>query len=168
MARRPERFLKVVLSNTFPPNPYIARKNRFTGLLLSVLPEGLIWRRFRTHTRKMIYPASGGHELTLAYLNEMSRGRMRRTHLIARFRCIVEPFEAPFPAVPILILESENDPLVEPRLRGMLRQRYAGAYVYTFPDAGHFPYLNRPREYAVCLKRFFTEDRHVFRKWERV
>ena len=65
-----------------------------------------------------IYPASGNDEMTLAFLNEISYGRMRKAQVAGRYKCVVEKFEPPVnTTVPILIIESSNDPLVEAALR---------------------------------------------------
>ena len=57
-----------------------------------------------------------------------------------------------------MIIESDNDPLIEPALREALRETYSQAYVYTFHQAGHFPYLNQAKEYTEVLKNFFRNN----------
>ena len=37
-----------------------------------------------------------------------------------------------------MVIESDNDPLIEPALREALKKTYAKAGVYTFHQAGHF------------------------------
>lgn len=103
-----------------------------------------------------IYPTSGQDELTLAFLNEMGYGRMTKAQVVGRYRCVVQKFEAPAPQMPVMILESDNDPLVEASLRAQLKATYPAAAVHTFSAAGHFPYLNRAEEYTRLLDDFFS------------
>jgi pimeloyl-ACP methyl ester carboxylesterase len=155
--RHAGRVKRAVLSNTFPPNDRIARANRVPGALLPHLPEWLAMKVLRAKFDDAIYPASGRDELTLAYLNEIGYGRMSKAQLVSRYRSVIEKFSVGPAAVPTLIIESGNDPLVEPLLRRQLRERYPGAAVKTFDDAGHFPYLNRPQEYSAALADFLSQ-----------
>ncbi len=41
-------------------------------------------------------------------------------------------------------IEADNDPLVPPVLRDLLRETYPSARVVTLQQVGHFPYLNEP------------------------
>lgn len=84
---------------------------------------------------------------------------MSKAQVVGRYRCVVEPFEAPNMAVlgiPVMIIEADNDPLVEKVLRDQLRDTYPTAEIVTL-DNGHFPYLSRPEEYTSYLKTFFEE-----------
>jgi len=45
---------------------------------------------------------------------------MTKSHVLGRFRCVVEPFAVPDMAtldVPVMLIEADNDPLVENALR---------------------------------------------------
>ncbi len=154
IAQHPERIRRAVLSNTFPPNDLIAEKNRTLGTILPYLPEWLVLSVFRGNFQRIIYPTSGYDELTLAFLNEIGYVRMSKAQLVGRYYCVIEKFAAPTPAIPIMIIESNNDPLVELTLREQLKATYPTATVYTFPSAGHFPYLNHPQEYTQLLVNF--------------
>lgn len=157
---RPERFCAAVLGNTFPPNELFRKKNRWLLPLLPLLPEGLIMAQMRRHTERMIYPAAGHSELVRAMLFEQYCGRMRKAHVIARSRTVLEPFVLHAdPALPVCIIESDNDPLVPPVLRKQLQEAWPQAEVHMLPAAGHFAYLNRPDEYIGILAAFL--GRHV-------
>jgi predicted alpha/beta-fold hydrolase len=56
----------------------------------------------------------------------------------------------------MMIIESDNDPLVAPVLRSELKTTYPSAIVYTFKSAGHFPYLNRTEEHTRIIAEFFS------------
>ncbi len=158
VAQHPSRILRAVLANTFPPNKIIAEKNKTIGVLLPYLPEWLVINVFRGSFKNSIYPASGNDELTLAFLNEIGSGRMSKAQVVGRYRCVVQPFVAPNVqslGIPVMIIESDNDPLVEPALREALKTTYSSARVFIFHNAGHFSYLNHASEFTDLLKKFF-------------
>jgi pimeloyl-ACP methyl ester carboxylesterase len=156
VARRPQMVARAVFANTFPPNDLIAENNRTIGRLLPFLPEWLVISVLRGSFEQSIYPTSGNDALTLAFLNEMGYGRMSKSQVVGRYRCVVQKFESPSPQVPVMILESDNDPLVEAVLREQLKATYPEAIVHTFAGAGHFPYINRPAEYTRMVDDFFS------------
>lgn len=158
VARHSDHILRAVFANTFPPNKIIAEKNKTIGVLLPYLPEWLVLNVLRGSFVNSIYPASGNDEFTLAFLNEISYGRMSKAQVVGRYRAVVELFAAPDVqalGVPAMIIESDNDPLVESTLREALKATYSSASVYTFHNAGHFSYLNHSAEYTDLLKKFF-------------
>jgi pimeloyl-ACP methyl ester carboxylesterase len=145
VAHHPDRVLRAVFANTFPPNDLIAEKNKTIGAALPFLPEWLVMNVLRDSFVKSIYPASGNNELTLAFLMEVGSGRMSKAQVVGRYHCVVQPFTAPDLSVlkvPVLIIEADNDPLVEKALREQLKSTYPSARVRTL-SSGHFPYLNR-------------------------
>jgi pimeloyl-ACP methyl ester carboxylesterase len=157
VANHPTRVLRAVFSNTFPPNDLIAEKNKSIGMALPFLPEWLVIDVLRGSFAASVYPASGNDELTLAFLNEISYGRMRKAQVVGRFYGVVEKFTVPDLEalnIPVLIIEADNDPLVELTLREQLKEIYPSAEVHTFSNVGHFPYLNRPEEYTELLSEF--------------
>ncbi len=158
VSRNPDRIEKAVLANTFPPNDLIKEKNGAIGSLIPYLPEWLVIKVLRGSFASSIYPASGNDEMTLAFLNEISAGRMRKAQVAARYACIVEKFDPPTDtAIPLLIIEASNDPLVEASLREQLKTTYPAAQVVTV-DNGHFPYISTPDFYTQTLKDFFSSS----------
>ena len=160
VANHPDRILRAVFSNTFPPNDLIAEKNKTIGTALPFLPEWLVIDVLRGSFASSVYPASGNDELTLAFLNEISYGRMSKAQVVGRFHCVVEKFEAPDLnelGIPVLIVEADNDPLVELTLREQLKVIYPTAEIQTFSGVGHFPYLNRASEYTKILADFLVK-----------
>ena len=159
VANHPDRILRAVFSNTFPPNDLIAEKNKSIGAALPFLPEWLVIDVLRGSFASSVYPASGNDELTLAFLNEISYGRMSKAQVVGRFHCVVEKFEAPdlnTLQIPLLIIEADNDPLVELTLREQLKVIYPTAEMQTLSGVGHFPYLNRASEYTKILEDFLV------------
>jgi maspardin len=159
MANYSDRILHAVFANTFPPNDLILEKNGTIGALIPFLPEWLVIDVLRGSFAEAVYPASGNDELTLAFLMEISYGRMSRAQVAGRYRGVVEKFTPPDPAalgIPVMIIEADNDPLVEAVLREQLKETYPSAVVHTMSGVGHFPYLKFPAEYAQFLREFFV------------
>jgi len=157
--RQPDRVKKAVFANTFPPNNILIERFGKMGRLLPWLPAWAIMRIFRKSTIDRIYPASGNSELVRAYMLEQFYGRTSKAQIIARFQCVIDPFEAPDMqtfGIPTLIIEADNDPLVEASLREMMKSIYPSAAIKTLVGAGHFPYLNRAGEYANILGEFLN------------
>ncbi|MCX7841011.1 MAG: alpha/beta hydrolase [Anaerolineae bacterium] len=154
VAHHPTVIKRASFGNTFPPNNLIAERNRVLGTLLPFLPEWLIMQTFQQSGVNSIYPTSGKSELVLAFLMEQTYGGMSKAHIIARYRCVIEPFIAPKPTIPIMIIEADNDPLVEETLRTQLKTTYPTAKVHTLRNAGHFPYLNEASTYTRLLEDF--------------
>jgi pimeloyl-ACP methyl ester carboxylesterase len=156
VAQHPDRVVRAVFSNTFPPNDIIAQKNKAIGTVLPYLPEWLVMHVLRDSIVKSVYPASGNNEMTLAFLTEVVTGRMSKGQVVGRYRCVVQPFSAPDLSVlkvPVLIIEADNDPLVEKALREQLKTTYPAAAVKTL-SSGHFPYLNRSTGFTDIIAAF--------------
>ncbi len=158
VATQPERIQRAVFANTFPPNDLIAEKNKGIGAVLPYLPEWLIMDVLKGSILERVYPASGNSEIVLAFMMEQLGGRMSKAQEVARFHCVVEPFDvADVDAlgIPVLIIEADNDPLVELELREQLKGTYPSAQVETLHDVGHFSYINEAELYTEILQNFF-------------
>ncbi|MEW5938953.1 MAG: alpha/beta hydrolase [Chloroflexota bacterium] len=159
VANHSDRVSSAVFANTFPPNDLIKEKNGTLGALIPFLPEWLVIDVLRGSFVESVYPTSGNDELTLAFLMEISYGRVTRAQVAGRYRCVVEKFDAANPGalgIPVMIIEADNDPLVELTLREQLKETYPSAAVHTL-SVGHFPYLKAPEEYAQFLREFFAK-----------
>ena len=99
VASYPDRVSRAVFSNTFPPNDLILEKNGTIGALIPYLPEWLVIDVLRGSFVELIYPTSGNDELTLAFLMELSYGRVSCAQVAGRYRCVVEKFTPPDPDV---------------------------------------------------------------------
>jgi maspardin len=154
VATRPERVDSAVFANTFPPNDILFANNRVRGTVAPLLPEWALFQRYARYIRDEVVPAAGGSPLVEGYLLEQAYGGMSKQDFVARYRCVVDHFAAPDPKVPVLLVESDNDPLVPEQLRGMLRATYPGAETVTLQGVGHFPYLSVPVVFTQVLKRF--------------
>ena len=157
VAKYPNNVWGAIFANTFPPNDIIAENNKTIGALLPYLPEWLVMNVLSGSIEESVYPASGYSELVRAFGLEQTYGRMSKAQVLSRYRCVVEPFEAPDMTVlgiPVMIIEADNDPLVDESLREQLKETYPTAEVVTLSN-GHFPYLSMPEEYTSYLDDFF-------------
>ena len=58
----------------------------------------------------------------------------------------------------VLVVESDNDPMIPPAERLRLRDTYPRAFVCTFPGAGHMITLLQPEALTGLVKAFVKED----------
>jgi pimeloyl-ACP methyl ester carboxylesterase len=155
---------RAVFANTFPPNDIIAQKTRKTGKILPFLPQWAVMLYLKQRTTTSTYPASGHSEIVLAYMMEQAHGRLTKGQYIARYRCILDDFDAPVSEaskIQVLIIEADNDPLVDAQLRQMLKATYPSSAVKTLQGVGHFPYLNQPEQYTQILYDFFEQQQQL-------
>ena len=161
VSKNPEMIKRAVFANTFSPNDIIAQKTRKTGKILPFLPQWAVMQYLKQRTTTATYPASGHSEIVLAYMMEQAHGMLTKKQYIARYRCILDDFEAPVSKVskiPFLIIEADNDPLVENQLREMLKATYPSSRVKTLHGVGHFPYLSQPEQYTQILLDFLSNN----------
>jgi len=149
----PGRVEAAVFANTFPPNREIARRNRLRVALARTLPEPVVRAAFLRYIERVLVPAGDNHALLRHYLVQNAR-KLKKRELLARYRAVVTPFKPAPPKAPHLIVEATNDPLIDERLRAILRTTYPHAARHVFEGGGHFPYLNRPKAYHAVLESF--------------
>lgn len=153
-AQNPNRFSKVILSNTFPPNNILLAKNRWQGLALRIAPEWLVWKIYKGGLEKMVIPASNNSPLVALFTLSLAYGEMSQAQLIGRYECVMEKFETVKPKVPTMILEADNDPLVPAEVRELLKKQYPNAKIETLHKVGHFPYLSDAALFHKAIDSF--------------
>lgn len=153
VATYPEKIEKAVFANTFPPNDLIEKQNRILAWAMPYLPEWLIMYSFRRNLARRVIPASQNSEIVKAYLLEQSY-KMSKEQFIARYRCVIDKFAPASHDIPLMLIESDNDPLIPLELREELKRLYPFQKVHTFHGKGHFPYLNEPESYTRLLRDF--------------
>jgi pimeloyl-ACP methyl ester carboxylesterase len=157
LTRQPERIQRAVLANTLPPNHKLARWSQVAEALIPLVPSAWFRIVFRLSTELRLYPASGRSEFLRAFLNETTYRNMNKDLFLARYRAVIEWFDPPKPEsleIPMLIIESANDPLIDKDLRRMLKLTYPEAKVFNTGNVGHFPYVNQPDAYNQALASF--------------
>ncbi len=160
LATYPQRVEKAVLGNTFPTNDILEEKNKNKIVIASWAPEWLVMYSVRQNLFDQVLPASENNPLAKAQLLENTYGRMSKAQFIARYYCVIDkfqPIDGKQTTTPLLIFESDNDPLVSLDLRTKLKQYYTSAQVHTFHNKGHFPYLNAKDEYNTVLRDFLLK-----------
>jgi pimeloyl-ACP methyl ester carboxylesterase len=153
----PERLDKVVFGNTFPPNDIIKQENLQKEKIIPWLPEVLLVKLADKKLENEIIPAAKDSELLKAFLPSIP---FSKKQFINRYAVVIDTFTVNIgksKQIPKLILESDNDPLVQKKLRDVIKKTYTDAKVYTFHEAGHFPYINEGKEYNTVLKTFLEE-----------
>lgn len=156
----PNRVTKAVFGNTFPQTPAYKEKNDGKIVVASWLPEWAVMSSVRQSLFASVLPASENNPLATAQLLENTYGRMSKAQFLARYHCVIgrfQPIDGKQTAKPVLIVESDNDPLIPPDLRAQLKAYYTSAQVHTFHNKGHFPYMNAPDEYNTTLRNFLTQ-----------
>lgn len=160
VAVHPERVARAVFGNTYADKDAIERKFRFVTALLPYAPEWLVMAVLRASYQLVIYPTSRHSPLLRTYLSHPTKKGISKSQIEGRYRCVIERFSLPDQVagnIPLLILESDNDPLIDPPVREHIRRTYPAATVYTFHDAGHFPYLVVPLEFLSVFENFMQD-----------
>lgn len=154
VATYPNRVERAVFGNTFPPNTIIEKENKINHWLMRIAPHWAVMSALRTNIKQKVIPPSGNNEVLKAYLIEGTY-RTSRSQLLARYSCVIDKFKpAANTTIPILIIESNNDPLISPVLLASLKKLYPTAPVVNFGEEGHMPYVNKSKEYSQVLKGF--------------
>lgn len=158
LQKYPEKLNAVVLGNTFPPNHIYQERNGALRRKVPFIPAWMVMSAFRKNVSQVVVPASENSQLVEAYLHEQYSGLMTKGQFIGRMDVVLDYYEpeleAAHRAIPKLIIESDNDPLILPELQKSLKELYPEAQVYTFSGKGHFPYLNDPQQYTEVLRAF--------------
>lgn len=160
LATYPQRVEKAVLGNTFPQNDIYEQQNKTRVALATLLPEWVVMSSLRKNLEEKVIPASETNPLAEAMLLENGYGRMSKAQFLARYYCVIDkfkPIDNQRLTIQLLVLESDNDPLILPELRTKLKRLYPTAQVHTFHQKGHFPYLNDPTEYNAVLREFLAK-----------
>lgn len=155
----PERIEKVVFGNTFPPNNLIAKENATKSKVIPYLPEILIAKLATKKINNELVPAAKNNELLKAFLPSLP---FSKKQFMNRYYVVIDNFTASpsnycVKRIPKLIIESDNDPLIQPELRKKIKELYKDADVYTFHNEGHFPYINASKEFNNVLRNFLNK-----------
>ena len=57
----------------------------------------------------------------------------------------------------IVIIDSEDDPIIDSTTREQVLARHPGAEAHRFPSGGHFPYISRAADYTAILRKRLLE-----------
>src|SRR5215210_2658182 len=169
--RRREQVEDLVLLSTGAPSPRYAGRAGLLKGLLRVLPFPLTRGLMRMEVAKYLdAPVPAEHAERVAEfrgrLDEYFDRRLTKRTLISRVALGADfnlnesyaPFtDAAWPGR-VLIIESNDDPMIPPEERRRLRETYPRALVCTFPGAGHMIPLLRLEELVGVVKAFLKDD----------
>ena len=158
---QPDRVDSIVLANTFVPTSPVLRSAPMLRAAILSLPLPVLLSAFRRLTLRRLAPAGENHPLLRAYLMEVSYSGLGKNDMLARLDCVRQPF-IPLPPeaqlFPMLIIDADNDPLIQPHIRRSLPQLYPAARHHSFANAGHFSYINQADAFTAVLQAFFQEQ----------
>lgn len=142
----PETVKGLVLGNTFFSTTLYRRKYRRILRLSRVIPASVIKRVMKRPLTAI------EHDATRKYLAELIAGLSKET-LMARLKSFIfEDIPEPPKIEHVLLINTENDPLVPKELQTEITETYPHAQVFTFDSkSGHFPYLIRSGKYTSIL-----------------
>jgi maspardin len=156
-SRYPNQILSAVFSNTFGPTIPFFRTALILRFAIMLLPMTTLLSIFHLLSRLWLVPTGGYEPLLAAYLLEYSHTGLTKDDLRARLSCATQSFLPPQSdklGFPILIIESDNDPLIRPEIRRALRELYPQAQTFTFKQGGHFLPLSQAKIYIKVLHQF--------------
>ncbi|MFX1284168.1 MAG: alpha/beta fold hydrolase [Promethearchaeota archaeon] len=143
---------KLVLSNTFITTHLYHQKYKKLLLVEKLIPTFLI-KRFM---KKSLLTLE--HDQTREYLLNQLEQNITKKILMARLKSFITTrIIEVTPPDQVLIIETEDDPLVPKQLQNELKEAYPHAIVKTFSrKANHFPYLTMSDEYTQILIDFLN------------
>lgn len=166
----PNKTLNLVLSHTFVMASKLETSLRIVSKLFPVLPRSLFVGLLKMRLNKMLLSTlrrtkHPEFEFWRAYLNEAIASDRFREVAIHQNKCLIELARQPQFAADdlvgwcgkILIIDSDDDPVIGVKDRALLRSIYPQAEVKTFADGGHVSSILK-REEAFSVIRDFLEQ----------
>jgi pimeloyl-ACP methyl ester carboxylesterase len=166
----PDRVRRLVLSHSFALEPRQAWRFRLGRRMIELMPHRLGARLLLKRAGRALTPVAmkdpALHERLLDTLERRLRDPEFWKGLAAQQSCLADSLAADFaalapvaPDVPVLIIESGEDPMVPERARARLRALYPGAQVVRFERAGHVSAIAEPQSYAWAVEAFLAQPR---------
>jgi pimeloyl-ACP methyl ester carboxylesterase len=135
------------------PDPFKATQP--APWLITLFPVGFLRKKMgeRISTWSVARPELGP---LVALLLEQLHHSIKGPALKARVLATLRGKEVPKVGIPderIVIIESDDDPLIPATVRTDVKRRYPGAAVHTFEAGGHFPYVIEAERYTAILRQ---------------
>lgn len=161
-ARWPARVRRMVLSHSFALSRSHARYFRWGERIMRVIPPSilapLLLRRIRRALEPVRLALPELYRRQDAALASAVRSPRYLATLAAQQRCLRESLAMTGGGrggdLPVLIIESANDPLIGAAARARLRSRFPAARVHCFPRAGHVSAVVEPDAYTALVEEF--------------
>jgi len=163
----PKRVRRLVLSHSFALEPRHAWRFRLGRRMLKLLPRAPAAALLTKRAARALAPVAAKDAALHARLLAALAARVREPDfwdgLAAQQRCLQQSLEPPFSALPpaaaalpVLIVEGGNDPLLGARDRAALRARFPQAQLLRFASAGHVSSLAEPEAFAAAVGAFLA------------
>jgi pimeloyl-ACP methyl ester carboxylesterase len=160
----PGRVRRLVLSHSFALERRDRWRFRLGRAMIRRLPVRLLSGLLAGRVRTVLAPVAARDPALAGRLAAMLTERMGepefRAVLAAQQACLADSLAEPFtsrppsPDLPVLIIDSDEDPIVPLAAREKLRSQYPGAEVRRFPGAGHVSALAEPEAYWGAVAAF--------------
>ena len=155
----PDRFSRLIAANTLSDTALVGQSPLYAQDLERVPIEALR-AGFHTNLTAWAKAHPEQHGLVELLLDEVA-GRIPPAELRQRLIALKTAPPLPAPALPparICTIESDDDPLIPPRLRDQVRATLSPGRSFRFSDGGHFPYLAHPATYTRHLRDCMTPE----------
>ena len=161
----PQRVRRLILSHSFVLAPRQAWRFALGRRLIAAIPITLRARLLEARAGRALAPVARTdpelHRRLRKMLSEQAREPEFWAVPAAQQRCLEQSLRPPFAALPpvrrdlpVLIIESDGDPLLGERDRAALRARFPRAELVRFDRAGHVSALADPEAYAEAVRGF--------------
>jgi pimeloyl-ACP methyl ester carboxylesterase len=162
-ARHPDLIRKVILAHSFILDRRDAWRFGLAARLWPLLPKGLIAAATAKRARVALEPVRRAEpalcetvlaSIRIAVATPEVQARLVAQQLAARDSLL--RMGGCLPRQPVLIIESDDDPLIGPRPREKLRRRFPAARTVTLRGAGHVSALSAPDALAEAVSSFLS------------
>ncbi len=153
----PSRVRSVVLSHTVAPHPSTVRSALIRAT--SMLPERLYRTLFSRRLRKAF---SDADPFWVTFFDS-TVATLSKADLVSRVRLADEflqtdllPVSGGNPLSRVLLVQSDNDPMMPAAAQSQLWRLYPTAETHTFSGTGHAAPIICPEEYLAVIRRFIA------------
>jgi pimeloyl-ACP methyl ester carboxylesterase len=169
--RRRAQVQDLVLLSTGAPSPKVGGRTKWMTALMRLFPFSIMRAMMRLEiSRHLDTPVPAEHAARIAdfrqKLDHYFEHTLTKRTLLSRIALSVDfnrneryaPEDSADWPGRVLVIESDDDPMIPVEERRRLRETYPRALVCTFPGAGHLIPLLRPEELVGLVKAFLKED----------
>jgi len=166
--RHPRRVASLILSHTGLPRPRRTRGIRLALGLVPWIPTFVLRWAMHREALRLLPSEHPDFSFWRAYFRDIF-ARLAKRDILARYRCILDldsnyvfsPADTADWAGPVLMLQSDDDPLVSATDRAALAALYPQAQVKTFHGTGHAAALVAPELYRETVCEFLRQARRT-------
>lgn len=149
----PDRVESLIAANTLSSVAGISERPPYSADIAKI-PIKLLRDGFLASMQARQRPEAEYQALLQMLMAEV-KGRIPARYLKARLMALKYAPDLPDLRIDnarIAVIESDDDPLIPPPVRGAVRKKLNPSVVYRFKQGEHFPYVVRPDEYLSILE----------------